>query len=41
MHLGSAVIVLAADSEATDFMSNTEVTRARVTLVGFCATSAL
>ncbi|CAK0736800.1 hypothetical protein CVIRNUC_000805 [Coccomyxa viridis] len=29
-----------ADSKATDFMSDTEVTRARVTLIGFCATAA-
>ena len=31
----------AADSDATDFLGKTEVTRARVTLIGYCATAAL
>lgn len=30
-----------ADSDATDFLSDTEVTRARVTLIGYCCTAAL
>ena len=39
--LQSKSMLCAADSDATDFLGDTEVTRARVTLIGYCATAAL